>query len=64
MRSYDVLLLASSGMKSSWRRYAHKLGLQGRTVGVVLPPLLPLPTLFSAPPLFSEKSLPPPLLAL
>ena len=50
------------GMKSSWRRSAHKLGNRGDTVGVVsLSPMLPpppSPPLFSALLLSSDKSLP------
>ena len=50
-------------MKYSWRHSAQELRLQGGIVGVVSPPLalllLPSTRLFYAPPLSSEKSLPP-----
>ena len=66
MRSSVVLLLASSGVKSSWRRSAHELVLRCGTVVVVSPPSLlppsPSSPLFSLPLLSSEKYSPPLLL--
>ena len=66
MRSFVVLLLAYSVMNYSLRRSANEFVLQGGTVVVVMSPqsLLPppLPPLFPAPPLSSEKSSPAPLL--
>ena len=63
VRSFVVLLLDYSGMKYSWRHSSQELRLQGGTVGVVSPPLslllLPSTRFFYAPPLSSEKSLPP-----
>ena len=56
MRSFLILPLASSGMKSSLRRSAHELGLRGRTVGGDSLPQS-LPPFFPAPPLSSKKSL-------